>query len=263
MTTPVYAEASSRSSRGWLAALGDAIADLLFPPHCVVCNQYGAWLCSECQAQIDAVRPPICQRCGYPLSPANLSPAGTSNCPHCPKAAPHLAGLRSFGLHDGPLRKAIHQFKYQHVQTLAVPLGEMMGLGWQVLCPPGLEIDVIVPVPLHTNRQRQRGFNQAAVLARQLGFQLDIPVFDNTLRRTRATAPQVDLSLAEREKNVHGAFQATGRTLSGQCLMLVDDVCTTGSTLEAAAYALREGGVQTVWAYTLARAKGNLRPSRG
>lgn len=221
----------------------------------MVCNQYGAWLCTECQAQIDAVRPPICLRCGYPLGTGNPHPSDTTACPHCPQAAPHLTGLRSLGLHEGPLRTAIHQFKYQHMQTLAVPLGTMMGSSWQKLCPPDLEIDAIIPVPLHTGRQRQRGFNQAALLAHQLGSELDRPVVDNILRRTRATAPQVDLGIAERAHNVHGAFQVTGRSLSGQCVMLVDDVCTTGATLEAAAVSLVEGGAQSVWAYTLARAK--------
>jgi ComF family protein len=257
----VYAEASSRSRCGWLAALGDAIVDLLFPPHCVICSQYGAWLCTDCQGQIDAAHPPICYHCGYPLDSETAHEPVTLACPACPEAAYHLAGLRSFGLHDGPLRKAIHQFKYQHLRALAVPLGEMMAQSWQSLCPPALEIDAIVPVPLHTGRQRQRGFNQAAVLAHQIGFQMNKPVVDDALLRTRATAPQVDLSIAERKKNVHGAFQPSGRGLRGQCVMLVDDVCTTGSTLEAAAASLVEGGVQTVWAYTLARAKGHPRPS--
>jgi ComF family protein len=130
-----------------------------------------------------------------------------------------------------------------------------MCIGWSSLTPPGLKIDAIVPVPLHPSRQRQRGYNQAALLAAEVGAQLQIPVREEQLIRTRATAPQVDLSAEARRDNVRGAFRSTGSELSGKHVMLIDDVCTTGSTLESACATLREAGVRSVWAYTLARAK--------
>jgi ComF family protein len=126
---------------------------------------------------------------------------------------------------------------------------------WVEFAPLGIELDAIVPVPLHPTRQRQRGYNQAALLARELAAHLHRPVVEGNLVRTRATAPQVDLDAQERRANVQGAFHCTGNGLSGMCVMLVDDVYTTGSTLESACAALRAAGTASVWAYTLARAK--------
>jgi ComF family protein len=112
----------------------------------------------------------------------------------------------------------------------------------------------MVPVPLHRARERERGYNQAALLAKELAPRLGLPVATDVLIRTRATAPQVGLSPEERRANVREAFACIGSGLAGARVLLIDDVYTTGSTMEAAAAALREGGVLSVWAYTLARA---------
>lgn len=130
-----------------------------------------------------------------------------------------------------------------------------MGDGWFGLAPQNLDLDVIVSVPLHPTRLRQRGFNQSALLARELGASLQWPVSENGLIRTRATTPQVELGAQERRANVHNAFRCTGTGLSGQRVLLVDDVCSTGSTLNSACMALREADASLVWAYTLARAR--------
>jgi ComF family protein len=130
-----------------------------------------------------------------------------------------------------------------------------MAEGWSRLVPSGPEPDVIVPIPLHPKRQRQRGYNQATLLARELGAQLGRPVVEDTLRRTKATAPQVDLKFQERRDNVRDAFVCQNAGLAGKQVMLVDDVCTTGATLESAAIALQNIGVRAIWAYTLARAR--------
>jgi competence protein ComFC len=124
-----------------------------------------------------------------------------------------------------------------------------------MLAPNSLHLDVIVPVPLHPTRQRERGFNQAALLACELGIHLGRPVVDGVLVRSRATHPQVGLGPDERRANVDGAFECANDDLAGKRVLLVDDVYTTGSTMEAAGAALREGGAESVWAYTLARAR--------
>ncbi len=179
-------------------------------------------------------------------------------CQRCRNAPSQLDGVRAYAFHDGPLRKAIHEFKYSGLRSLATILGDLMGQGWDALAPDGKGVDVIVPVPLHSTRQRERGFNQAALLARELGAVLRHPVAEDVLVRSKPTTPQVGLGAEARRANVDGAFQCNSNRLSGMCLLLVDDVYTTGSTLEAACSALLRTGVQSVWAYTLARAGGRL-----
>jgi ComF family protein len=153
------------------------------------------------------------------------------------------------------LRKAIHCFKYEDLHCLAGPLGALMASGWQTLAGNRVDIDLILPVPLHRARLRERGYNQAALLARELGNRIGVPVAGDLLVRTRATVPQVGLSAEERQANVQGAFQSVTGVLVGKKVLLVDDVYTTGSTLESACAALRESGAVSVWAYTLVRAR--------
>jgi ComF family protein len=116
--------------------------------------------------------------------------------------------------------------------------------------------DVIVPVPLHTRRLRERGYNQAALLARELGKGVGLPVLEDAVARVRYTSPQVDLNAEERKENVQGAFHCPTDRVAGKSVLLVDDVYTTGATLEACSLALKQRGVLTVWALTLARATG-------
>jgi ComF family protein len=150
------------------------------------------------------------------------------------------------------MREAIHCLKYSNSQDLAVPLGEMMVSYWQDVYLPA---DVIIPVPLHARRLRERGYDQAALLARELGKGVGLPVLENALIRVRETSPQVDLDAEERKENVRGAFHCPHDRLAGKSVLLVDDVCTTGATLEACSLALKQRGVRTVWALTLARAR--------
>ncbi len=265
VTTRIDLKQSVPPGRGWLEQLGNAIVDLLFPPRCVACNRLGAWLCDPCTEAIETIRPPVCHHCGLPLDERtcgdsvqshSAGPRGTILvCDRCQNVPSPLDGLRAYAYHTGSLREAIHQFKYEDLRSLATPLGKLMGQGWIELAPSDHEIDVIVPVPLHATRQRERGYNQAALLARELGLHLQRPVVEDVLMRTRATAPQIDLTAEERQANVRGAFQAANTSLAGKRVLLIDDVYTTGATLQAACTALRTTGVAFVWAYTLARAR--------
>ena len=237
----------------WLQGLGNAVLDLVFPPRCVACYRLGTWFCASCADEVEAICPPICRRCGLPLDASR--PRAGSTCQRCLRSPPRLDGLRSYAFHSGPLREAIRYFEYEDTRVLAKPLGDLLSQGWLNPSIGVQDIDLIVPVPLHPRRERERGFNQAALLARRMGANLGLSVADGVLKRTKQTRPQVGLSAQERRRNVDNAFQCVGPVLTGTQVLLVDDVCTSGSTLEAACRALREGGASFVWASTLARAR--------
>ncbi len=244
----------------WLRQLTDAIVDLLYPPRCAGCRRLGEWLCERCIRAIDTIHPPICARCGRAIHPdvaAAASGDGSSyRCGLCDELGPELGAIRALAYFGGPMREAIYELKYHGVTVVAKPLGQMMAQAWPGLAPEGRErADAIVPVPLHPARERERGYNQAALLARELGRHLEHPVVENVLQRSRSTLPQVSLGTRARYANVHGAFRCRSESLRGRSVLLIDDVCTTGATLEAAAAALRRGGATAVTAYTLARAK--------
>ncbi|MCL4534984.1 MAG: ComF family protein [Bacteroidetes bacterium] len=163
-----------------------------------------------------------------------------------------LQGLRAAFFFDGPLRQGIHRFKYRGVRSLAAPLAQLLlptldALPWS--------FDVVVPVPLHPARQRQRGYNQSVLLAAELGRQRGLAVVTSAISRTRNTPPQMELSAAERQANVAGVFAGRPGALDGQRVLLLDDVGTTGSTLDACAMGARQAGAAEVYALVLARAR--------
>lgn len=158
--------------------------------------------------------------------------------------------MHSVLLFVGPVRKAIHHFKYSNAHALAGPLGALMTAWWD---EHPLNGDVLVPVPLHSSRLRQRGYNQAALLARELGHHTGLPLEEQLLVRVRNTSAQMRLDAEQRRQNVSGAFVAPSDTLRGRRVVLIDDVCTTGATLQACATALQDAGADTVQAFTLAR----------
>ena len=219
--------------------------DFLFPPHCVGCRRVGAWLCAECLSQVPRVEPPFCTRCGDVVVAGGL-------CVRCRTSPLQIECIRSVVYSEGVLREAIHQFKYCDLTALVGPLGDLMAAYW-VQHP--MPVDVVVPVPLHAARLRERGYNQAALLSREMARRVGLVVHERTLVRQRATVPQVELDARQRKENVHAAFRCSGNDLAGKRVLLVDDVCTTGATLEACAVALHEGGARGVQALTLARAR--------
>lgn len=196
--------------------------------------------------QVAWVEPPFCTRCGRAVVSDGV-------CARCRTSPLRIERIRAATYLEGVLRQAVHLLKYSGRTALAAPLGEMMAAYWTRHPMPA---DVVVPVPLHVSRLRKRGYNQAALLARALAQRTGLAVDERTLMRQRATAPQVELGAEQRKENVRDAFCCSGDSLAGQRVLLVDDVCTTGSTLEACAIALREqGGVHSVQALTLARAR--------
>jgi ComF family protein len=155
-------------------------------------------------------------------------------------------------LFQDAVRDAIHALKYRGGKQIAFPLAQRMAAVWK---ERGLTADLLVPVPLHTDREANRGYNQAILLARALAPQIGVPVLETALFRIRPTASQAKLQKAQRWDNVRAAFASSEfATVTGKRVMLVDDVATTGATLDACAVALLAGGARTVSAFALAHA---------
>jgi len=226
------------------AEVGGAALDFLFPRQCVGCGRTGDFFCASCRRSLPRIAGPVCPRCGRP------QPSGIA-CPACVNWQSPLEGIRSPFRFDGAVRQAVHQLKYGNLRALAAPLGDFLA---DFLTTAGITADVIVPVPLHPKRLRERGYNQSALLARRLGEKAGLPVVTGCLVRVKPTPPQArTAAVAERRRNMAGAFACRNGQLKDQQVLLVDDVATSGATLDAAAAALKAGGAASVWGLTLAR----------
>ena len=218
--------------------------DLLFPQWCVGCGKEGALICSSCRSSLHRVMPPLCPKCGRP------QPSGIL-CTSCVSWQPEIDGIRSPFRFDGVMRQAIYQLKYRNIRALAKPLAWLM---YDYLVTNPLPWDVLVPVPLHRKRLRERGYNQSGLLARELGKFIDMPVVANCLVRQRHAIPQARTSnVVERQSNVTDAFTCREDRLKDKQVLLIDDVSTSGATLDACAGVLKAAGAASVWGLTLAR----------
>lgn len=232
-----------------IPACANALAAALFAPACAVCSALldeplSGCVCAPCWRSIRPITPPICDRCGDPL------PRPEASTPHCSGGRSAVTRARAVGEYEGALRDIIHALKYAGRLSLAGPLAaHMRTRGIDVLT----DVDCLVPVPLHWRREHQRGFNQAREIARHLG-----PPVIGALVRRRPTRPQIELAADRRKTNVADAFAVRrawfrGYDIRGKTVLLVDDVSTTGATLEACAAVLRDAGAADVHALTAAR----------
>jgi ComF family protein len=235
------------------------LSDAIWPPRCAGC---GFWhqdlFCDECSQLLELIAPPMCARCGLPFDPL----AQTSRCRDCQDnregAAPAFELVRSVYAFAGPMRPAVHRLKYGGKTALARPLAQLLYDYLQdTAAIPVQEIGVVVPVPLHAWRQWRRGYNQSTLLARELAYLLDLPCAE-VLWRRRHTTSQVELSAKQRRQNVEGAFALDADLLQRynaqhRPILLIDDVCTTSSTLNECARVLRQAGIEKVYGLTLAR----------
>ena len=231
--------------------LGETLAgliELVYPPKCLVCGSLGPEdLCKVCRQGFRELPRPICPRCGQSLD--------TRECPACRfLPAENLAGARSAGVYEGTLRHAIIRLKYEGRKGLAAPLGRYLGECLAQRPFGAASYDVIVPIPLHSRREFDREFNQARLIADEVGKALALPVDCVSLIRTRPTRPQVDLTAAERRANVRGAFSVRdSRAVQGMSVLLIDDVATTLSTADSCAECLLAVGAERVYVATVAR----------
>ncbi len=226
----------------WLQNLSQSALNLVFPLECAGCEEEGEVLCPNCVSTLARLEHPYCPLCA--------DPKFNGPCPRCVAIGPVIDGVRAPFLLEEPLRKLVHRFKYQHMRAAAPALGEL--LADYIAKWPENQL-ILVPVPLHPRRMRGRGYNQAALLARELSNRTGLPVNEGLLRRLEDSRPQVESANSEeRVRNVARAFGATADA-AGSRVLLLDDVITTGSTLFACAAALKEAGAVKVWGLALAK----------
>lgn len=228
-----------------LLQIKEFLLDLLFPRHCVSCQREGSFLCQGCFEKIILIKSATCPFCN------RLSPWGKF-CSRCRrKYKPALSGILVASYFEGPLKEAIHSYKYDGLAELSRPLSEIL-IKYLLGNLPN-PVPILIPVPLHPKRERQRGFNQATLLAEAVGGELSLPVLKNKLQRSKNTLPQINLSRKKRRENVQGAFIYQGKDLVGETILLVDDVCTTGATLNECAKELKKAQAKEVWGLVLAK----------
>lgn len=232
----------------------NALLDVLLPPICHICHAFipdagKLHICPNCRDRLPLVSSPLCPICGIPF----VGTGSDHRCGACLTHPPHFDSARAHFLYEGPIRDLIHSYKYNQRTHLRYPLA-LLTLEGVSRFLTDQNPHVIVPVPLHRSRLRQRGFNQAVLLGSVLSRQLSLPMLPDALVRTRPTEPQIELSAAERRLNVKGAFSVNRTGLvAGKRILLLDDVMTTGSTMDECAKELKKAGADMVIAATIAR----------
>lgn len=248
----------TRSVSTWATAACDGLIAALVAPACAACHTpleaptRGGAVCDACWRAIPLLTPPLCESCGDALPSWRTARVSAEPCARCRRLGTVITRTRAVGEYEGSLRAIVHALKYSGRRSVARRLGALMrSAGGDVL----EAADFAVPVPLHPLRRFSRGFNQAADLARALG----VPVVPALVRASH-TRPQADLPAARRHANVRGVFRVARRApVAGACVVLVDDVSTTGATLESCARTLVDGGAREVRALTAARAVARTR----
>jgi len=218
--------------------------DWIYPPYCGGCGKAGSRWCSQCSNDIQLVPDPVCARCGDIQNKSG-------ECSNCKVNSPSFEALRSWALFQEPLRHAIHNLKYKG----DVSLGEILSRPLvNMLVSFNWELDLITAVPIGVDRKAQRGYNQASLLALPLALGSRKPFRSQALVKIRETPSQIGLSYAGRFNNVAKAFDAKKDLVQGKRVLVIDDVTTSGATMDACASALFEAGSSKVFGLTLARA---------
>jgi len=227
-----------------ITSLGGAALDLVFPRFCVGCGKAGNYICGTCRASLPYIEPPICPLCGEPQTTGNL-------CFKCSQWQADIDGIRAPFRFDGIIREAVHQLKYDNLRAIAASLAKLMA---EYIEQHPIPVDILIPVPLHPKRLRERGYNQSALLARHIGKITGLPVDETSLVREFYILPQARTASVEaRRANVSGGFSCLNDKMKDKKILLIDDVSTSGATLNACAAALKAGGTNSVWGLSLAK----------
>ena len=258
---------SDRRAPAWIANAADALLSVFFPAPCRLCARLLTRasripICDGCLETFPRIRGAVCTKCGLPTSEWSLGGRApreesrpTAICPACRERELAFERARTYGSYRGQLARAIVLLKFERIEPLA---------GWfadrlvEVVQENGIAADVVVPVPLHRQRERERGYNQAHLIARPLARKLGLTCRSPLLVRTKPRPDKHILTLDERWSSVRGAFATRpGTQVDNVRVLLVDDVMTTGATLDACAKALRGAGAKSVIGLTVARAARN------
>jgi len=238
-----------------VSSLTRSLLDLVFPPRCVNCHTLGALLCERCRATIAIPQPPLCARCGRPVLASHVDQPCAS-CASCAsgRGPANMTSLRVATVYDGVMRAAILAYKFHGARRLAEPLSDLLAEAYR---REGLSADLVTHVPLHATRRRQRGYDQAQLLARATARRLSLPFLPGIVRRVRATEAQTHLQGDERVTNVAQAFALANSAvivrIKDRRILLIDDVTATGSTLDATAAALVEAQTAAIYGLALSR----------
>lgn len=252
---------------GWLAQTCDALAAVFFPAPCRLCGELLDRsvllpICGACLQSFQPLPKKVCEVCGLPLESLAPDAAARLLCGACRESVFSFERARSYAVYDGALVRAVVLLKYEPLEPLGRWFAERLAdlaRGDTVF----QEADIVVPVPLHRDRQRDRGYNQAELIARPLARILGRPCRSVLLVRTRPRPDKLHLTFEERWSSVRGAFAARpGSQVDNRRVLLLDDVMTTGATLDACAHALRVAGAKSVVGLTVARATGFAQPPR-
>jgi len=248
---------------GWLSGAGDALVSVFFPAGCRLCERVllqasAVPICPECLGSFAALGGSGCEKCGQPLATWSLGGPGDARsgdallCPVCQERDYGFDRARSYALYQGAIVRAIMLLKIERMEPLGRWFAERL---IEVARREAISVDIVVPVPLHRQRERERGYNQADLIAKPLARRLGLPYRTALLTRTKPRPDKHILSLEERWDSVRGAFATRpGSKVDNLRVLLVDDVMTTGATLDAAAKALRDAGAKSVIGLTVARA---------
>ncbi len=229
------------------------VLDLIFPNRCPFCGRLTgreAKVCGECRSILPLVREPACVSCGK-----EIIRSGELFCPDCKGNDHYFIKNRSLYRYEGDVKRALQGVKYRRRKTDCYAIGRHMGDEMADYIRT-LNIDGIVPIPLSKGRMKERGYNQAAILAKCLSEASNVPLYDDYLVRVKNTLPQKNLSLRERENNVKSAFHIGQKGVQLSSILLVDDIYTTGATLDEAARVLRIDGADRIYSVTASIGRG-------
>lgn len=230
--------------RQWMDIAKEGLLDFVYPPRCPGCDKLlfgGEIICTECCTKIRRVSEPVCKRCGKPIENERAE-----YCRDCISRQHKFRQGKAVFIYEGRMKLSMYRFKYSNKREYARFYAEeavrLYG-GWI----EQKEIDVIVPIPMYIGKKRRRGYNQAEVFARALGKKTGIAVETEIVKRVRDTTPQKELNDRERRKNLKNAFQLTSDIVKYKKIMLVDDIYTTGSTMDAVTEILLSAGVKNIY----------------
>jgi competence protein ComFC len=227
-----------------ITKLGGAALDLVFPRFCVGCGKAGNYICDTCRLSLPYIEPPTCPLCGEPQTNEGL-------CFNCSQWQADIDGIRAPFRFEGVIREAVHRLKYNNLRAIAASLAKLMV---DHLDKYPVSADVLIPVPLHPKRLRERGYNQSALLARHIGKIKNLQVDETSLVRTLYILPQArTASVQARRINVTGGFTCFNDKMKDKEIILIDDVSTSGATLNACAVALKARGAKAVQGLSLAK----------